>query len=36
MARKCEHPDGCDNPHDAKGWCKMHVRRALAVRYAAC
>lgn len=27
MARSCEHPDGCSNPHDANGWCKMHGRR---------
>lgn len=27
MPRICEHPDGCDRPHDSGGWCKMHAAR---------
>lgn len=27
MARKCEHPGGCEKPHDSNGWCAMHAAR---------
>ncbi len=26
MSRTCE-IDGCDKPHEARGWCKMHWQR---------
>ncbi len=26
-SKRCRHPDGCTNPHYAKGWCRAHYNR---------
>jgi hypothetical protein len=25
--RTCSHPDGCPEPHEARGWCHLHYKR---------
>lgn len=29
VTRTCAHPDGCPEPHKARGWCDGHYRRLL-------